>query len=1076
MSALLCSLFLVTAAQNPSQPEAFMSWPDVHGDRVVFSAEGDLWLGNTKTMNATRLTSDIGVESQARFSPDGQQIAFVGNYDGFTAIYRMKVEGGSPEQLTFDQRPSTNVLGFDSEGKRLLISYPAANLFVQTLAWLDPTTKAVQPLPLEMASFSSLGPKSGQLAMTRVSQTWQAWFGYTGGQANPIWFGDTKTMQFKKVYQSKGSNDYPAVSGDRIYFCQDTNGAFAIRSIKTDGSDLKTISGPYPVPLQQLRCDSDHLVYMKGPGLESVDLKSGTIKPLNFHLSSDEPKSRPYYVPAEAWIQDMSIEPDAKRVTVESRGAITSIPLKDGAAKVVVSKPGVRFKLASVSPDKKKLAYVSDETGEEQIYVAEADGSNPVAWTKEVGRSISQLKWSPTNDVLAVSDSNFNISLLSKSGVRALDINRWAFTIVPLFDFSPDGKWLVTDSQNAISGFPKMILFDLAGKKSYPIDLGLIDATHPVFSSDGKWLAFLSTYGVAPADDPVLNEKVSNAKTVPFILALSKDTKSPFLSKSGEDEAPPKPGAKPDAKGAKPETKIDLEGLSNRLIRIPAPEAIYLEVHMAGDRVLLPTDSELQYYDVKEQKAGKICALSPFSVVDGWQTRVIEISSDGKSALVFGPSPRIVNISQDDQKPDAGKIQFGNLRIRVEPKHEWNQIYNESWRLIRDYFNAPNINGVNWDAIRAKYQPLVGLVRDRSDLTYIIRWLQSETNVGHMYTGGGDSRSSYHAQPLAFLGIDTLAEHGYLKITKILKGNGYIQPSPLAAPGLGVSEGDYLISVAGEDVHSTEDYARGLRGRSGKTVELVVNGKPTQVGARTILVAPISSESSLRSYEWMSNEREYVSKKSNGQLGYIHLNAMGDGDFADFIRQYFPQQDKSGLVIDIRYNGGGNLAGPLTEILARTVKMWGYLRNGGEFKGRDTDAYLGHMVCLVNEHSYSEGEGFPYYFRRAKLGPIIGKRTWGGYMGSWPAWPLNDRSTLSVSHYGSYNPNEGWVIEGEGVVPDIEVENEPSMFAKGIDSQLDKAIEVLLKDIKLHPINLPHHPPFPVKPLRGEGIKTKGHS
>lgn len=1050
-------------------PEAFMSWPDIHGSKVVFTAEGDLWIGDTSTLTAKRLTSDVGTEDHARFSPDGKQIYFSGNYDGTNALYRISVDGGAPEQLTYDVVPSRSLMDFSPDGKKGLVSYPTNNPFTSTLGWLDLKTKVVDPLPFEMASFSAVNPETGHIALTRVAQTWQNWFGYQGGQVNPIWYGDPKTMKFKRVYASKGSNEYPAISGDRIYFCQDDNGFFYIRSVKFDGSALKTVAGPYDVQLQQLHSYGTKLVYMKGAGLESIDLSTGKITELNFHLESDQPKSRPFYAPAESWVQNMSLAPDGNRVLVESRGQIVSVPVKDGAARIVLHKPGVRYRWASYSPDKKQLAYISDETGEEQLYVANADGSNPVAWTKSGERNFVYVKWSPDSKLIGISDDSYQITLIDAVKASKVEVNRFAFSKVPVFSFSPDSKWLVTDSQNPQTGFSSIVLYNIEKKQAYPIALGNLEAKMPAFSTDGKFISFINSQVVAPDWDPIINQMNSNGKSTVFLLALSKDTKSPFLTKSDDTEE--KPSAEEKKPEAPKDTKIDVEGLESRLISVPLPEDLYSEAIVAGDRIIAPTDKELKYFDIKTKKGGSFGPISPMWVVPEWESRVFELSPDASKLLIIDSKPRVIATNESAVTPDSGKVNFGGIRIEVDPKSEWNQMFNESWRYIRTYFYDPNMHGINWPAIKDKYAPYVRLVRNRTDLTYIIKWLESEVNTGHMYNGGGDTRSTYRPQTAAYLGIDTKPDQGFLKITNILKGDHFSKASPFAQVGLGVSVGDYILSIAGVDVSTTSDPYQGIRGRAGKTVEIVVNTKPTREGAKTIVVQPIESERELRTQDWTDRQREYVKKKSGGKIGYIHLAAMGNEDFADFIKQYYAQDHLEGMIIDIRYNGGGNLAGPITEILARTVKMWGYLRTAGDYKGRDSDAFLGHLACMVNEHSYSEGEGFPYYFRAAKLGPIIGKRTWGGYVGSWPGWPLVDGSSVSVSHYGGWNPKEGWVIEGTGVIPDIEVENDPAAFAAGNDMQLDKAIEVLLKQIKEKPVVYPTRPAFPNKALRGEGKK-----
>jgi len=932
-----------------------MSWPDIHGDKVVFTAEGDLWLGDVKTLDAKRITSDAGVEDQARFSPDGTEIAFEGQYDGYYGVYRMKLDSEPPERLTYDVHPTAFLDGYSQDGKRLLVGYPTPSPFVASLAWLDIATHALKPLPFEMASYSSLGPND-ELALTRVEQTWQTWFGYHGGQANPIWFGNLPTMKFRKIYSSQGSNEYPVIAGGRIYFCQDDNGAFEIRSVNKDGSDPRLNAGPYNVPLQHLHGDGHRLVYMKGPGLEMLDLSTGKTQPLFFHLASDQPHSRPFLAPAEAFVQDMNIAPDGKRVLVESRGQIVSIPVKDGAARIILATPGVRYRKAVLSPDKKQLAYVSDQSGEEQIYVSDADGHNPIPWTRDRNRQITELRWSPNGKYLTYSDSTIQTYVLTQESKWPLKVTHGPFMLTPSYDISPDGSWIVVEQEHPHTRFSSLVLIEVATRKATPIDLGLMSATVPCFSRNGRWIGFLGDQDLSPDWDPTLNQMNSGAKARPFLLALMDGDKSPLLTKSDEDEDASGAGkgtkeSKPDDK--KPSFKVDLEGLNQRLITVPAPADVYGEIQIVGDRVLLVSNTSLKYYDLKAKSFGTTTALAPFPVVPGWHARLIHLSSDGSKILAFGPKPRVIAATDEEQKPDVGAIHFGQLKINVAAREEWSEIFEDVWRTIRDNFYAENLHGVNWPAMRTKYKALIPLVRSRSDLDYVIKWLSAEVNTGHMYTDyASPFLTSQTAKP-AYLGIDLISDSGFLKITRIYRGNGYVKPSPLAAQGLGVKEGDYLIEVAGVPAVDGTDISLGMRGRAGNPIEIKLNSKPMADGARTILVEPLDSDIDLRYYDWVDKNRRYVDRKSGGKLGYIHLDAMTKSTFADFIRQYLPQSAKEGIVIDIRFNGGGNLAGPLTSILSRKVLMWGHLRNAPDYPGRDQRAFLGHLACLVNEHSYS---------------------------------------------------------------------------------------------------------------------------
>lgn len=1044
---------LVIALQSAP---AFLRTPDIYGDMVVFSCEGDLWLGSVSSGQATRITRDEGVEIHPRFSPDGKWIAFAGEYDGVREIYVMSTDGGAPRRVTF-RNAVVRAIDWSPDGKTLLFRAPSGskagyvNLFTVPVAGGAETA-----LPLERADTGGFAPTGNKITFTRNPRATEAWFRYQGGTKNDIWVGDLDKSSFTMIYKSKFTNEYPIWAGDKIYFAHDEgDGSFSVMSVQPDGGGAKRAAGPYDYEVRALQTDGSKVVYEKGIGLAMLDLKTGKDTPLSFELLSDRYHTRPFLAPAEKFVTGGSIGPTGKRVYVETRGQIVSLPAKDGDARVVMGKSGVRFRDPAQSPDAKKLAYVSDETREQQLYVADPDGKNPKQLTTDANRQILTVSWSPDSSWIAITDSDTMLTLVAGDGSKKVSVAKGWWWNGPPYTFSPDSKWIVYRETVPFSQIGRLVLFEIATGKKTPLGPALSDDDSPSFSSDGKWLAFLSKRNIAPEGDAFLNQLNTAKPMKAYLLALKADTASPFKIESDEESSAKKAEEKKDEKKETPPFTLDVDGLYDRLIAVPVPAGTYNSIAVVGERVILGDGSNITFYDLKTKTAGTITTGSAF-----------EVSADGKKLLVTArDAGRIVDVTATDAKPTENKISFGNLQLQIDPVQEWEQIYWDSWRLLRDYFYVPNMHGADWPKIGAKYAAMLPSVRSRDELTELIRWMQSELATGHMYRGEGDTQGVYKPSSPAFLGIDVAPDpSGYYKITKIFRGDGYESSvSPLSEQGLGVKEGDFLIEIGGIQAKVGSNYLAGLVGRAGQPVAVRINTRPSADGARTVIVKPISDEQDMRYREWVRANREYVAKKSGGRVGYIHLAAMGNEDVADFIKQYFPQRDREALIIDDRFNGGGYVSTFIINVLKQKLIHYFNGRATEEGFTRQNDYFPGPMVCLMNEFSGSCGEEFPNHFRKLGLGPLIGKRTWGGEVGSSPGWPLIDGGMINVPNYGAWSEDEGWIIESTGVSPDIEVDSDPNAYVKGIDPQLDKGVEYLLAELRKHPVKRPKQPDPPVR-------------
>lgn len=1049
----MLSFVALLAVSALDTQEAFLRDPDIHGNDVVFACEGDLWLGDIATRKATRLTSSPGVEANPRFSPDGTQIGFTASYEGLREVYVMPTTGGAPRRVTFTNS-FARMLDWMPDGKSVVVQTDHRPAYYG-LQIVPASGGVATRIPLEFASHASMAPDGSRFAFTRFARSNSAWFRYEGGQKNDIWIGDLKGKTFRKIHSSRFTNEFPSWAGDRIGFVKDEgNGTFSVASVGPDGQDLKRHAGPYPLEVRGLRSDGKKFIYQKGIGLETVDLSTGKIEEVSFSLLSDKPHTTPYWVPAEQGFEMATVGPTGKRVLVETRGQIVSLPVKEGEARIVVARDGVRFRHPALSPDGKKLAYLSDETGEQQLYVADADGSNPKRLTNDTGRQLVRLGWSPNGKTLALTDSNTQLRLVNADGSGEKVVSKFHNRDGSTWSFSPDSKWLAYMEVDRITFYWAIALYEVATGKSTVVSDWTADEGYPAFSSDGKWLAFLSKRNIAPKWDPVLNQLGTENPMRVYLLALADDAKSPLLPRDDEEGV-----AEPEQDEKKAETtvRIDLDGLYRRMVELPIEPGNYNHVEVAGDRVLLGGEEGVTYFDLKAKKGG--------SVLEGADS--FQVSADHKSLLLqTGKAIQVVSVEAEDVKPNDGRVGYGRLRLRIDPPQEWTQMYWDAWRLLRDYFYVENMHGAPWSAIGAKYAKYLPMVRSRDELGMLLRWLQSELSTGHMYVESGDVRALDRPSSPAFLGIDVEPDpSGFYKIARILRGDPYrpMERSPLAEPGMGVKEGDYLIEVAGVPARVGSNYGQNLVDRAGQVVSIKVNSKPSTDGARTVHVKPIPSESGLRYREWVRANREYVAKASGGKVGYLHLDAMGEDDMGDFIRQYFAQRNRDALIVDLRFNGGGNISNSVATILKQKVTEFFNLRADSTPWSSQGDYFAGPMVCMVNEFSASNGESFPHQFRALGLGPIIGRRTWGGLVGSDPGWPLADGGRIYVPNYGAWTPKDGWIVESTGVTPDIDVESDPNLFARGIDPQLDKAVSVLLEKLKANPVVRPKQPADPVR-------------
>ncbi|HOC89891.1 MAG TPA: PDZ domain-containing protein [bacterium] len=1090
MKRILLILFLIAAAamtQAADSGTLLLRFPDIHGDQVVFSYAGNLYTVSTQGGIARRLTSHDGYEMFARFSPDGRQIAFTGQYDGNTEVFLIPAQGGVPRRLTWTATldrdevsdrmgPNTIVMGWTPDGQQILFRSRMRefNDFKGQL-YLAPVNGGMpEQLPLPRGGFSSFSPDGSRLAYNRIFREFRTWKRYRGGMADDIWIYDRKSKETRNLTNHPASDIFPMWSGDKIYFLsdRDENKRMNLYVCTPEGGETRqlTFFNDYDIKFPSLGTDA--IVFEKGGAIYRFDLTAGTAAAIPITVAEDFAASRSGLLDVSQSIANFEISPDGQRALFGARGDLFTTPAKYGEIRNLTATPGIHERSSSWSPDGRWIAAISDRSGEDEIWLFSQEGKTA---PRQITRNGDVYKyrphWSPDSRKLLWADKKLRL--------QYVDIESREITLVDsarVFEFndyawSPNNKWIVyTRSEEEM--MPRLYLYSVATKTTTPISDGWFDCANPVFSSDDRYLFFVSDRDFNPLYSQTEWNHIYRDMSRIYMMTLARDTKSPFEPKSDEvqigESAPAAAGNKTGKKEEKKEnsfaittSRIDVEGLAQRIIGLPVKPANYSHLTSVADKLYYTRRGSrdekplLLFYDLKELKETEL------GQIDGY-----EISANQKKMLVKqGPAYAIIDL------PTAkieikDKLNLAGMEVNLDRKAEWRQIFTESWRQMRDFFYAPNMHGVDWPAVREKYAALVPFVEHRADLSYLIGEMIGELGAGHTYVGGGDLPKPRRIK-LGLLGarISKDPGSGYFRIDSILKGENWQAKnrSPLTEIGVDAREGDYILAVNGKSTAEMPNLYEALVGKAGKQVQLTLNSAANTANSREVTVVPIDNEAELYYYSWVQSNIARVNKATGGQVGYIHIPDMGVKGLNEFIKYYYPQLQKKALIIDDRGNGGGNVSPMIIERLRREITMFTFARNtvasvdpGG--------MQWGPKICLIDEFSASDGDLFPYRFRQMKLGKLVGKRTWGGVVGIRGSLPFLDGGSLNKPEFSRFGlDGKEWIIEGTGVEPDVRVDNDPALEFSGTDQQLDKAIELILEELKNWQNTVPPVPPYPVR-------------
>jgi tricorn protease len=1096
--------------------------PALSKTQVVFSYAGDLWSVPREGGDARRLTTGAGVETNPKFSPDGEWIAFTGEYDGNTDVFVMPAAGGVPKRLTWNPAPDI-VLGWTADGKKILFTSPrTAYSRFSELFTVSPEGGLEEKLALPMGFDGCYSPDGTQIAYLPTPPAFATWKRYRGGRTTGIWLAQMSDGHIEKVPRQNSNDFNPMWIGNRVYFLSDRGGPISLyyydtrsrqveRAVANDGLDFKSASaGPGAI------------VYEQFGSLHLYDLKLGKSATLTVRLAGDLPEVRERLVNVSKRLQNAQISPTGARAVFEARGEIMTVPAEKGDPRNLTNTTSVMERSPAWSPDGKMIAYLSDESGEYELHIRAQNGMGDAQKIRLGANAFYSFpRWSPDSKKIAYIDNHLTIwyvDLEKKQPVKVDKDNYFPAGPDLAASWSPDSRWLAY-SKRLSNSMGAVFAYSLADDKSTQITDGMSDAKSPVWDKDGKYLYFTASTDSGPAMEQDLHSGIQRVSSSIYLAVLAKDQPSPFAPESDDekaaddkktpdakpadkkdDDVAQKPDeAKPDApkvqapKPKMPEAanvKIDFDNIGQRILSIPMPARRYggLQVGKAGVVFAIeapaftpgapPAGAIVHRYDLKARKSDvPISGVRGFQVAyngekmlyqqgDRWFIAAIRPIPPGPAGAAppaaAGTPPAAAGGPGGAAGSGPQALKIENIEVRIDPRAEWKQMYHEVWRIQRDFFYDPNHHGLDLKKAETTYQPYLASVASRGDLNYLFSEMLGELSVGHMYVMGGEQPEVKRVQT-GLLGADYKIENGRYRFERVYNGENWNPQlrAPLTQPGVNVVAGEYLLAVNGRELRSTDNVYSFFEATADKSVVLKVGPDPTGANSREVTVVPVPNEQGLRNLAWIEDNRRKVDKMTNGRIAYVYMPDTAFGGLTNFTRYFFAQRGKEGVIIDERFNGGGALATDIIEILKRPLMSMVATRDGADMV-QPVGAIFGPKAMIINEFAGSGGDAMPWYFHRSGAGKLIGKRTWGGLVGIAMVPELMDGGRVTSPNLAVFNPTTGkWEVENAGIAPDIEVEYDPELVRQGHDPQLEKAVQVVLEELEKNPLPKPKQPAYP---------------
>jgi tricorn protease len=1068
-SLLLILTSLSIQAQNINDTRLLWQ-PTISKNYIAFIYAEDLWIANKDGSYPRRITVSEGSESNPVFSPDGSMIAFTGQYDGNTDVFVVPVTGGVPKRLTW--HPDADLVrDFLPDGKKILFASQRnsfTNRYYQ-LFTVDIATGAEQQLPIPNAFWASYSPDENSIAYTTIPDRFNQWKNYRGGTMSRIWLYDSKSNNVTEIPKPKGgcNDSKPVWKGNKVYFRSDRDGEFNLYSYDCTTKAVSQLSKFKDLPVSSLEGTPDEIIMSQGGYLHIYNPSTNTVSKIKVGIGADLLDQRMRYVKGDQYIRSVDISPSGARIVLDYRGDIVTLPSQKGDLFNLTNSPGVHEKQPAWSSNSRFIAYFSDASGEYELHIKNQEGGTDPKIIKLKGSGFyANIHWSPDSKKVAFVDNGRRLYVTDIASGNTTKIAEDANYVPGAFrelfgSWSSDANF-ISYTTIAETNFERAWVYSLAENKSYPVSDALSNVSEPTFDPSGKYLYLLASTDAGPVvnwfDQSSNDMEATNAI---YLVTLQKSVQSPFAKENEIEEVKDttrKTPYKADSNSAK--LKIDWDGIQNRIVPLPIAKGIYKSLSVVKEGELFYLSSAphgsaptmLNLYSFKKRKEEPIMPADNYIIsANGEKTLFVTKSKWGVAATAQKPTPESM-------------INTSTMQVKISPKEEWKNIFNEAWKVNRDYFYDPNMHGVNWVAMKKKYEALLPDVASTNDLYRIMTWMFSELSVGHhLFSATGDRRVNTDFVPGGLLGADFETNNNRYRIKKIYGGLNWTPDlrSPLTEPGVNVQVGDYILAVNGDNVTADKNFYSYFENTADKIVTLTVANSADGNNKRNVKVVPVASEVALRNRDWVEGNMRKVNEATNGQIAYVYVPNTGGEGHEYFKRYFFPQSNKAGIIVDERFNGGGQLADYYIDILKRPVQSYWKSRYGKDQKAPNA-SIQGPKVMLIDETAGSGGDYLPYLFRQAKLGTLVGKTTWGGLVGILGYPKFIDGGSVTAPNLAFFD-EKGFGIENVGTPPDVEVEQWPSEVINGHDPQLEKAIQIVMQELKNNSPKKVPTPKFPIK-------------
>jgi tricorn protease len=1076
----LCVLLLLATAVTglaETGEHLLLQRPAVSQTAVAFVFAGDLWVVGREGGEARRLTTGTGIEINPYFSPDGTMIAFTGQYDGNTDVYVMPSSGGVPRRLTWHPLPDV-VTGWTPDGKQVLFrSYrdcpisrqPYARLYTLAVDGVFPTA-----LPLPMGYEGSYSANGARMAYEPLSRPFAQWKRYRGGRTTKICLADLADSRVEEIPRNNSNDFNPMWVGGKIYFLSDREGPVSLFAYDIASKKITTVVRNGGLDIKSASAGPGAIVYEQFGSLYLFDLNSSNAKKLDVRITADLPSVRPRFEKAADFISNYGLSPTGARAVFEARGEILTVPSEKGNARNLTGSPGVMERDPAWSPDGKWIAYFSDESGEYALHLRDQSGMGEVKKIN-LGNPPSFYYspiWSPDSRKVAYRDKRLNVWYvdIEKGSPVKVDTDTYENPFVFMSPaWSPDSRW-ITYAKQLKNHLRAVFIYSLDTGKANQITDGMSDALYPAFDRAGKYLYFTASTDIGPTTGWIdLSGQPHQVTRNVYAVVLSKDQTSPLAPESDEEKVEQARGdgaQKGETQKAAPKKEplsvaIDFADIDQRIIALPIPARNFIALVCGKSGVIylleaLPdvtgaTGATLSRFDLDKRKFDK--------VIDG--VNGFDMSADGEKMLLRQGQRFTIAATSQPLRPAEGALNINDLEVWVDPRAEWKQMYYEVWRIQRDYFYDPGLHGLDLQAAIKKYEPFLNTIAHRADLSYLFQEMLGNMTVGHHNTSGGQLPRPSEVS-VGLLGCDYKIEGGRYRFNRVYSGESWTPQlrAPLTQPGVNVKAGEYLLAVNGRELHATDNIYSFFENTAGKSVVIKVGADPTGANSREVTVIPLANELLIRNRAWVEDNRRKVDQMSGGRVAYVYVPDTAALGYTSFNRYFFSQVDKGAAIIDERFNGGGAAADYIIDYLRRPLLNYFTTREGANFT-TPVGAIYGPKAMIINEYSSSGGDALPFYFRETNIGPLVGKRTWGGLVGIYGEPVLMDGGQVTAPRVAFFSPKGEWEVENRGVAPDIEVDLDPQAWRAGRDPQLEKAVEVVMETLRKNPLPAAGKPAYP---------------